>query len=157
MITATRKHDFLLKKATTHWETNAETSVSECLKRSETLFQMLVSMPRKAFKTASLLVELIFCKINSLQKEAVKKDLFSSRDCVETLWPFALKRFRVWNVLFQTVSFRFKPCCFVSNRDTTSRTEHKVITVWTYGDHDLNVSSLMSARSALKLYSCLSG
>ncbi len=128
MIIATRKDDFLLKQARNHWEANAETSVSERLKRFETLFQMLNSMPRKTFKTVSFLVELIFYKINSLQKEAVKKDLFSSRDGVETLSPFALKRFRA----------EMFPCRFVSNHVVLFQTvlhHHGLNISWSHSEH----------------------
>jgi len=100
---------FVIEQVRNHQETNDETSVSERLKRSEMLFQMLVSMPKTTFETAIFLVQLIFYKINSLQKEAIKKDLSLSRDCLETLCHFKHKTFQSWNVLFQLETFCFKP------------------------------------------------
>jgi len=58
------------------------------------LFQMLVSMPKTTFETAIFLIQLIFYKINSLQKEAIKKDLSSSRDRLETLCHFSYETFQ---------------------------------------------------------------
>ena len=107
------------------------------MKRSETLFQTLVTMLRKASETASFLVELIFESINSLQKESVKRDLFSSRDCVETLCLFAVKCFRAETF----------PCRFVSNHVVSFQTvlqchglNIRLSCFETCRDHSLNIS-----------------
>jgi len=100
---------FVIEQVRNHQETNDETNISECLKCSETLFQMLISMPRTAFEIVIFLVKLIFYKINSLQKKQSKRISLHQEI---TLKHFVISAMKCFNAEM----FCFKLKSFVSNR-----------------------------------------